>query len=404
MIKISVIMPMYNVEHFVGECIESILSQTMEEWELICVNDGSKDRSPQIAEEYAVKDRRIKIIHKENGGLSSARNLGMEYAKGEYLLFLDSDDYLAPEALEKLYTRASVDQLEELFYSADVFFEGETEDSQKKSYAHYYQRKGNYEGVWNGRKLFEKMSLNQEFRPSACLQIFFRQFLEKNGIRFYEGILHEDNLFTLQCLALAVRTGYLNEELYMRRVRQDSIMTQKKSFRNVYGYFITVTEMIEFAEKHLLQEDEEYFDILKKRLCILCDSAAGLLEKIDESEMDQEIQKLNAKQQALFATLILNDYEIRKRTRISVENRMDRRIEAERKKTEEEIAKRKREEDRFCAEKEKRKKEKDSLKSERERLKKEVNVLKAEKEALINSTSYKVGRAITWLPRKVKGC
>ncbi|HIQ95798.1 MAG TPA: glycosyltransferase family 2 protein, partial [Candidatus Limivivens merdigallinarum] len=83
MVKISVIMPMYNVEDFVGECIESILSQTMEEWELICVNDGSRDRSPQIAEEYAGKDRRIKVIHKENGGLSSARNLGMEYAKDD---------------------------------------------------------------------------------------------------------------------------------------------------------------------------------------------------------------------------------------------------------------------------------------------------------------------------------
>lgn len=403
MVKISVIMPMYNVEDFVGECIESILSQTMEEWELICVNDGSRDRSPQIAEEYAGKDRRIKVIHKENGGLSSARNLGMEYAKGEYLLFLDSDDYLVPEALEKLYTRASVDQLEELFYSADVFFEGEIEDSQKKSYAHYYKRKGNYEGVWNGRELFEKMSLNQEFRPSACLQIFSRQFLEKNAISFYEGILHEDNLFTLQCLALAVRTAYLNEELYMRRVRQDSIMTQKKSFRNAYGYFITVIEMIEFAEKHHLQEDVEYFNILKKRLCSLCDSAAGILEKIDESEMDQEIQKLNAKQQALFAVLVSNGYVIKKRTQISVENRMEQKIEAEKKKTEGEIAKRKKEQERFSNEKEKLKKEKDDLKKERDRLKKEVNALKAEKEMLVNSTSYKVGRAITWLPRKVKG-
>lgn len=397
MIKVSVIMPMYQVEDFVGECIESILSQTLEEWELICVNDGSKDRSPQIAAEYAEKDQRIQVIHKENGGLSSARNLGMEYAKGDYLLFLDSDDYLVPEALENLYARASADQLEELFYSADVFFDGEIDDSQKKGYDHYYQRKGNYEGVWNGRQLFAAMSLNQEFRPSACLQIFSRQFLEKNGLRFYEGILHEDNLFTLQCLALAGRTGYLNEELYMRRVRQDSIMTQKKSFRNVYGYFITVTEMIEFADKHHLQEDAKYFEILKKRLCSFCDSAAGLLEMIDESEMAQEIQKLDAKQQALFEALISNGYEIRKRTRLAVENQMGKRIEAEKKKTEEETAKRKKEHDKFVMEKEKLKKERDSLK-------KEVNALKEGKEMLLNSTSYKVGRAITWLPRKVKGC
>ena len=119
--------------------------------------------------------------------------------------------------------------------------------------------------------------------------------------------------------------------------------------------------------------------------------------------MDQEIQKLNAKQQALFAVLVSNGYAIRKRTQISVENRMEQKIEAEKKKTEGEIAKRKKEQERFSNEKEKLKKEKDDLKKERDRLKKEVNTLKVEKEMLVNSTSYKVGRAITWLPRKVKG-
>jgi glycosyltransferase involved in cell wall biosynthesis len=109
-IKVSVIIPVYNVEKYIKKSLESVMNQTLKEIEIICVNDGTKDNSRKIIEEYAQKDERIKIIDKENGGLSSARNAGMEIARGEYLGFVDSDDWIEETMYEKLYEKAKADE------------------------------------------------------------------------------------------------------------------------------------------------------------------------------------------------------------------------------------------------------------------------------------------------------
>ena len=103
---ISVIVPVYNVEAYLPRCVDSILAQTYKNLEIILVDDGTKDRGGVICDEYAAKDPRVKVIHKENGGLSSARNAGIDVARGEYLAFVDSDDYLEPEAMEVLLNAA----------------------------------------------------------------------------------------------------------------------------------------------------------------------------------------------------------------------------------------------------------------------------------------------------------
>lgn len=108
-IKISVIMPVYKVEEYVGKAIESIQAQTLTEWEFFAVDDGTPDRSGEICEEYATKDPRIKVIHKENGGAPSARNVAIDMAKGEYMYFLDSDDWAEPTMLEDMYNLAKRD-------------------------------------------------------------------------------------------------------------------------------------------------------------------------------------------------------------------------------------------------------------------------------------------------------
>ena len=101
--KISIIIPMYNVEKYLRRCLDSVLNQTFEDWQAICVDDGSPDKSGEIAEEYAKKDNRFVVIHKENGGLSDARNAGMPYAKGKYIMYLDSDDFIHPQTMEIAY-------------------------------------------------------------------------------------------------------------------------------------------------------------------------------------------------------------------------------------------------------------------------------------------------------------
>ena len=100
---ISVVVPIYNVENYIKKCVDSILSQTYKNLEIILVDDGSPDNCPQICDEYAQKDNRIKVIHKENGGLSDARNAGIDISKGKFITFIDSDDYIEKDYVEVLY-------------------------------------------------------------------------------------------------------------------------------------------------------------------------------------------------------------------------------------------------------------------------------------------------------------
>ena len=104
--KISIIIPMWGVEKYLRRCLDSVKNQTFTDWTAICVDDGSPDKSGEIAEEYAAKDKRFIVVHKENGGLSDARNAGMPYADGEYIMYLDSDDFIHPQTMEIAYNMA----------------------------------------------------------------------------------------------------------------------------------------------------------------------------------------------------------------------------------------------------------------------------------------------------------
>ena len=118
---VSVIVPIYNVEKYLAECVDSILGQTFQDMEIILVDDGSLDSSSQMADDYAVRDQRVKVIHKENGGLSSARNAGMKIARGEYIYFCDSDDYISLDAIEILYETATKNDLDMVLFNGDSF-------------------------------------------------------------------------------------------------------------------------------------------------------------------------------------------------------------------------------------------------------------------------------------------
>lgn len=122
MSKISVIIPMYNVERFLRRCLDSVKNQTFQDWQAICVDDGSPDKSGSIAEEYAKTDKRFIVIHKENGGLSDARNAGMEKVKSEYVMFLDSDDFIHPQTMEIVYEKAKRNKSDIVSFSYDRFY------------------------------------------------------------------------------------------------------------------------------------------------------------------------------------------------------------------------------------------------------------------------------------------
>jgi glycosyltransferase involved in cell wall biosynthesis len=215
--KISVVIPVYNVEPFLRECLDSVLGQTYADWEAICVNDGSTDGSAKILNEYAERDQRIQIIMRPNGGLSAARNTGLEAAKGEFVVFLDSDDWLEPNALEII--TGSLKDEDMLCFSGRRFFD-ETQSFnpadvlQEKTYA-------------SGMDYYNENALLQRDFAFVCvvLRAYRRASLIGNGLRFKEGILHEDNLFTPLACYYAKEVRVLNVCLYNYRVRANSITT-----------------------------------------------------------------------------------------------------------------------------------------------------------------------------------
>ncbi len=119
---ISIIIPMYNVEKYLKRCLDSVQNQTFTDWQAICVDDGSPDNSGKIAEEYAARDKRFIVVHKENGGLSDARNAGMKYAKGEYIMYLDSDDFIHPQTMEIAYAMATRDGADIVSFTYDRIY------------------------------------------------------------------------------------------------------------------------------------------------------------------------------------------------------------------------------------------------------------------------------------------
>lgn len=303
-IKVSVIIPIYNVEKYLKECIDSVLRQTLKDIQVICVNDGSTDSSGVLADEYAHKDTRIKVVHQKNGGLSAARNKGMSLANGEYILFLDSDDYLTDYALERLYCEAKIDELDDLLYCAKMFKDPIERGQGEFEYTGTYERFGDYSKTITGKEMFAKMVNNGEYKPSACLQLLKRAFIEDKKIRFKEGILHEDILFTSTCLAFAEKVRYFDQNLYMRRLRYGSIMTSKKGIRNAYGYFVSMRELMHLAKEHNWQDYKEYFSALNKYIGVLCDMGARFILGISENEIDEYLDGLNGEEIILFKLLI----------------------------------------------------------------------------------------------------
>lgn len=280
MIKVSVIIPMYKVEEYLRECLDSVVNQTLKEIEVLCIDDGSPDRSAEIASEYVSKYSNFKLIRKENGGLSSTRNVGIEAASGEYVYFLDSDDYIDRQMLEKLYGKACGGNLDVIYFNTNLVFESEEIRQKNRNLLEYYSRANAYSGVCSGQAMFVRMLEDWKFLPSACLQMFRREFLLKNNLRFYAGIVHEDVLFSFQCAMLAEWADYVPDKFYFRRMRDESIMTNSKSMRNVEGYLVAYSEALRFL--HDVEVEDSAADKISEYVYIsMYKNARLILQNLD---------------------------------------------------------------------------------------------------------------------------
>lgn len=301
---VSVIIPVYNTEAYIAECLKSVCNQTLKNIEIIIVNDGTPDNSIKKVNEIIKKDSRIKVLNKENGGLSSARNAGMKIAAGEYILFLDSDDMLFESALELLYFCAKKENLDDLFFSALSFWDADCDGACYEKYRNYYKRNGNYSGIRKGTDLFASFVNNGDFKPSACLQLLKKSFLDESNITFREGIIHEDNLFTMECLLKAGKTDFLDLELYFRRIHDNSIMTQQKGMKNIYGYYICIIEILKMVDQYSDTLNDTYIAALEKQLKIIISESVEIIKSVPQEEIDEFIEILSPSYRILFDCLI----------------------------------------------------------------------------------------------------
>lgn len=223
---ISVIIPVYNVEDYLRECVDSVINQTYKNLEIILVDDGSTDSSGKICDKYAEKDKRVRVVHKENSGPSKTRNVGLGHAKGKYIYFLDSDDYIEPNALELLVNTAESNGADLVFFDALSF----SDDGAKIKQG--YTIKGTYESK-SGYEVLTDLHKSKDYHCSIVLLFISLNLLNNSNIRFLESAYcSEDMLFTYKVFCSSLKISQCKHTLYHRRYRSGSIVTSGKSERH----------------------------------------------------------------------------------------------------------------------------------------------------------------------------
>lgn len=225
--KLSIVIPVYNVETFVGTCLDSILNQNLdpENYEILVINDGSTDDSLKIVENYAEKNVQIKVFTIENGGAGKARNYGMAQAKGKYLYFIDSDDYLMPHCLNFIVETCENHDLDILTFKTQRC---RTTSIKPK----YNSKKIRQKELLNSNMLSEVLSgedyvASLEYRNEVWWYVINRGFLEGLGVKFEEGSYLEDAIFTIRIFLKAQRMAYLNLEAHRYRIAPESVLNNR---------------------------------------------------------------------------------------------------------------------------------------------------------------------------------
>ena len=241
---ISVIIPVYNAENYLDACVSGVLAQAYGELEILLIDDGSTDGSGATCDAFQARDPRVRVIHKKNGGASAARNAGLRAATGNYVFFLDSDDSIVPEAMEKLLANAKQNESDIVFFDAYTM----EEETGRRSDENYYHKERYMPG--SGKDLMARMTKNGDFHMGICLQKKKKSLLDANGLYFKEGIVYEDFLFTCQAYCLANRVSYVPEHLYYRLYHTNSVMTAKKTIKNFVSAETVYTAVRDFSEQN----------------------------------------------------------------------------------------------------------------------------------------------------------
>lgn len=242
---ISVIVPVYKVEEYIHQCVDSIVGQTYRNLEIILVDDGSPDSCPMICDEYAKKDSRIKVIHKENGGLSDARNAGMSICTGDYIAFVDSDDWIEPEMYFSMIAMMQEKNLDIVFCTVREIINGEKAGIRYEYYP---------DGTIIDAKEIQKLVLKDEIAAAVWFRLCKRECLKH--VQFPVGRTYEDIAVVFWPFEDAKKpVGFINQPFYNYRINESGIAHQRKPLTR-YHMFLSYRDCYDFAKSNVTESEE----------------------------------------------------------------------------------------------------------------------------------------------------
>lgn len=288
---ISVVIPVYNVENYIAKCLDSVLEQSDETVEIICINDSSPDSSREIISDYISNHKNIKCIDRPNGGLSAARNTGIVAAKGEYIVLLDSDDWLGENVLKSLYYQAKDADLDVLIGNTKWIYPQKTH-IEKQNSADIIST------VTDGTDALIKLMKAEIYVPMAYNYICKREFLMANKLNFKEGLIYEDELWTPQVLLKANRVLATNIYHYNYLQRGNTITSTDVSRVKLDSLFYVSQQLIQLSNR---KSNKELNELLWLRACIVYYNATQSKRKFEDAYnqlfqltwIDLKIQKLS---------------------------------------------------------------------------------------------------------------
>ena len=252
--KISIIIPIYNAEQYLRKCLDSVVNQTLRDIEIICIDDGSSDNCAKICKEYADKDERITFVSTENRGPSAARNTGLRLAVGDFLGFIDSDDWIDLEFYEKLYN-AVVETNSEIAIASII-----RKREHKQKYRSHYKKQEIFE------RLQEKINICNI--PKTCYmvnKIYKRESFTENKLSFKEGVFYEDVRLLIKVICFLGRLVTVPGVNYYYRVNKKSIVKTRPSVKKLEDHYEALVELFKFADLHNIKTSDKEHNITKSK-------------------------------------------------------------------------------------------------------------------------------------------
>ena len=284
---LSVIIPIYKVEDYLERCVKSVLDQDYRNLEVILVDDGSPDRCPQICDELIKTDARIKVIHKPNGGLSSARNIGIDIATGEYVTFLDSDDRWAENKLQSIMGQWSGSDIDMVFFkSLNCYQDSVLRDRPDND---FYLNEGE---IYNRTEIYPLLICEGNLREQAGTHLVKRSFLVKNNLYFKEGILGEDTEWMFRVMRVVGNMVIVNDYLQIYTSRRLGSITNSINPKSLKDQLLVIRSSVDFYLQHS-NVDVKLWELA--HCAYLWSTALGyyaMLDKKDRVRYKDELKRL----------------------------------------------------------------------------------------------------------------